>query len=208
VLALSITVFGQGAGFVTTGSDRLRSKSLDRNSFNSGDWFNQIRWDCSQGNGFGAGLPPAADNHDKWHFAQPLLANPDLVPGCDAINLAATRYQELLAIRSSTPVFDLSTADEVQERLSFPLSGPHATPGVITMVLDGEALDPRWRRVVVVFNATPWTLGQMVDSLRGSPATRHPIQAASVDPVAREAAFDQASGTFTVPGRTVAVYVV
>jgi pullulanase-type alpha-1,6-glucosidase len=208
VLALSITVFGQGAGFVTTGSDRLRSKSLDRNSFNSGDWFNQIRWDCRQGNGFGAGLPPAAGNHDKWHFAQPLLANPDLVPGCDAINLTTTRYQELLAIRSSTPVFDLSTADEVQERLSFPLSGPHATPGVITMVLDGDGLDPRWRSVVVVFNAAPWTLTQTVDSLRGSPAAAHPIQAASADPVAREGAFDQASGAFTVPGRTVAVYVV
>ena len=34
--------------------DLLRSKSLDRNSYNSGDWFNQIHWDCAQGNGFGA----------------------------------------------------------------------------------------------------------------------------------------------------------
>src|SRR5690606_13683596 len=62
VLALATVVLGQGTGFVTAGTERLRSKSLDRNSYNSGDWFNQIRWDCTTGNGFGAGLPPAADN--------------------------------------------------------------------------------------------------------------------------------------------------
>ena len=62
VLALATTALGQGIGFVAAGSERLRSKSLDRNSYNSGDWFNPIRWDCAQGNGFGVGLPPAADN--------------------------------------------------------------------------------------------------------------------------------------------------
>jgi pullulanase-type alpha-1,6-glucosidase len=208
IVALALTVFGQGTGFVATGSDRLRSKSLDRNSFNSGDWFNQIRWDPAQGNGFGAGLPPAADNRDKWPYAQPLLANPDLVPGADVIELAAARYRELLAIRRSTPLFDLATVEDVQQRLSFPLAGPHATPGVITMVLDGDGLDPRWRTVVVIFNATPWTMAQTVESLRGSSVIPHPIQAASADPLARESAFDQASGTFHVPGRTVAVHVV
>ena len=90
---------GRAPGFVTAGSDRLRSKSLDRNSFNSGDWFNQIRWDCAQGNGFGAGLPPAPDNEDKWSYAKPLLADPALVPDCAAIDLAAARYAELLRIR-------------------------------------------------------------------------------------------------------------
>jgi pullulanase-type alpha-1,6-glucosidase len=207
VLALSTTVFGQGTGFATAGSDRLRSKSLDRNSYNSGDWFNQIRWDCAQGNGFGAGLPPAADNRDKWPYAAPLLADPALVPGCDAINLAAARYRELLAIRGSSPVFDLATAEEVQKRLSFPLSGPQATPGVITMVLDARGLDPKWRSVTVVFNATPSVTTQAVSGLRGKTVTLHPLQAGSSDPVARQATFDGATGTFSVPARTVAVFV-
>ena len=35
VLALSTVLLGQGIGFVTAGSERLRSKSLDRNSYNS-----------------------------------------------------------------------------------------------------------------------------------------------------------------------------
>ena len=207
VLALSTTVLGQGTGFATTGSDRLRSKSLDRNSYNSGDWFNQIRWDCRDGNGFGAGLPPAADNREKWPYAAPLLANPALVPGCAAIELAAARYRELLAIRGSSPVFQLATAEEVQLRLSFPLSGPGATPGVITMVLDAEGLGGRWRTVAVIFNGTPSPAIQTVTSLRGVPAFPHPVQAASADPVARRPTFDSADGTFTVPGRTVAVFV-
>ena len=35
----------------------------------------------------------------------------------------------------------------------------------------------------------------------------HPIQASSVDPVVQTAAFDAAAGAFSVPGRTVAVFV-
>jgi pullulanase/glycogen debranching enzyme len=207
VLALSTTVFGQGTGFVAAGSDRLRSKSLDRNSFNSGDWFNQIRWDCREGNGFGAGLPPATENGDKWPYAAPLLADPALVPDCAAIELAASRYVELLTIRGSSPVFALSTAAEVQRRLSFPLSGPQATPGVITMVLDGRGLDARWRSVTVVFNATPAAVTQTVASLASATVQLHPVLAASADPVARQSSFDRVTGTFTVPARTVAVFV-
>lgn len=207
VLALSTTVFGQGTGFVTTGSDRLRSKSLDRNSFNSGDWFNQIRWDCTTGNGFGAGLPPAADNQDKWPYAQPLLADPALVPDCAAIDLAAARFQELLRIRAGSPVFALGTASQVQQRVAFPLSGPSATPGVITMTLDAHGLDQRYRTVVVVFNAGPATATQTVAGYAGAGFVLHPVQVASADPLARQATFDATNGTFTVPGRTVSVFV-
>ncbi|WP_426508607.1 pullulanase-type alpha-1,6-glucosidase [Dactylosporangium sp. McL0621] len=207
VLALATTILGQGTGFVTAGSDRLRSKSLDRNSFNSGDWFNQIRWDCADGNGFGAGLPPAADNQDKWQYAQPLLANPALVPGCAAVDLASARFQELQRIRAGSPVFSLGTAAQVQQRLSFPLSGPQATPGVITMVLDARGLDGHWRSLVVVFNAGAVATTQTVPAYRGAHVSLHPVQAASADPVTRQSTFDSAHGAFTVPARTVAVFV-
>ncbi|MFB9359950.1 pullulanase-type alpha-1,6-glucosidase [Actinoplanes nipponensis] len=199
-VALATTALGQGVGFVTAGSERLRSKSLDRNSFNSGDWFNQITWDCAKGNGFGRGLPPAVDNESKWPYAKPLLAEEKLVPGCDAVNLADARYRELLAIRRSSPVFGLRTAAEVQKRLSFPLSGAAETPGVITMRLDGRGLDRRWRSVTVVFNATPAAATQTVAALKGANVTPHPLQ--------RDAgSFDRATGTFTVPARTTAVFV-
>jgi len=199
-VALATTALGQGAGFVAAGSERLRSKSLDRNSFNSGDWFNQIGWDCAKGNGFGRGLPPAADNEAKWPYAKPLLADPKLVPGCDAVSLADVRYRELLEIRKSSPVFGLPTAAEVQKRLSFPLSGAAETPGVITMRLDGCGLDRRWKSVTVVFNATPAAATQTVPELKGATVGPHPAQH-------EQASFDRATGTFTVPARTTAVFV-
>ncbi|GAA0392991.1 pullulanase-type alpha-1,6-glucosidase [Micromonospora gifhornensis] len=207
VLALSTVVLGQGAGFVTTGTERLRSKSLDRNSYNSGDWFNQIRWDCAQGNGFGAGLPPAEDNRDKWPYAKPLLADPKLVPDCGAIELTDARYAELLRIRNSSPVFGLSTAQEVQRRVSFPLSGTGETPGVLTMTLDARGLGGQWKSVTVVFNSTPQTATQRVTGLRGADVALHPVLRSSADPVLRTAGFAASTGTFTVPARSVAVFV-
>ncbi|MFC7531165.1 pullulanase-type alpha-1,6-glucosidase [Actinoplanes sp. GCM10030250] len=206
-VALATTALGQGIGFVTTGSERLRSKSLDRNSFNSGDWFNEIVWDCAQGNGFGKGLPPKADNEPKYPYAKPLLADPALIPDCASINASDKRYQEFLRIRKSSPVFGLPTAAQVQQRLSFPLSGAGETAGVITMTLDGRGLDPKWKSVTVVFNATPSTVTQKVPALAGKRVTLHPIQQSSADPLTRTASFTPGSGTLTVPARTVSVFV-
>lgn len=207
VLALATTALGQGVGFVTAGSERLRSKSLDRNSYNSGDWFNQIRWDCARGNGFGVGLPSARDNQDKWPYARPLLADPALVPDCAAIELADARYAELLRIRRSSPVFGLATAEQVQQRVAFPLSGVRETPGVLTMTLDARGLGGKWKSLTVVFNATPEVATQRIAGLRGAEVALHPVLRDSADPALRAAAFDRGTGTFTVPARSVAVFV-
>ena len=209
ILALSLVVLSQGVGFVALGSERLRSKSLDRNSYNSGDWFNQIRWDPALGNGFGVGLPPAPDNEDKWPFARPLLADPRLVPPPEVIAMAAERYRELLRIRRSSPVFGLPTAEEVQRRLAFPLGGARETPGVIVMSLDGTGLDQQWRHVVVVFNATEQATVQRVPALAGLELRLHPELTASADPILRTATAvtDGSAAVLTVPARSVAVFV-
>jgi pullulanase-type alpha-1,6-glucosidase len=210
VLSLSTTALGQGIGFVTAGSDLLRSKSLDGNSYNAGDWFNAIRWPCGQGNGFGHGLPMAASNGGKWSYARPLLADPTLVPDCATMNAASDAYADLVRVRASSPLFTLGSADEVQKRLSFPLSGPHATPGVITMVLSDEVgprLDTRYRSIVVVFNATPDAVTQAVPGLVGADVALHPALAGGADPVVKQSRFDPATGALSVPGRTVAVFV-
>ncbi|MFG2050296.1 pullulanase-type alpha-1,6-glucosidase [Micromonospora sp. NPDC048935] len=207
VLALATVVLGQGTGFVTAGTERLRSKSLDRNSYNSGDWFNQIRWGCERGNGFGVGLPPAPDNEDKWPYAKPLLADPALVPDCAAITTTDARYAELLRIRASSPVFGLATAEQVQRRVAFPLSGARETPGVLTMTLDARGLGGPWASVTVVFNGTPSAATQTVTGLRDADVALHPVLVESADPVLRTASFDRASGTLSVPARSVAVFV-
>ena len=79
-LALSTTALGQGVSFWHAGGDILRSKSLDRNSYDSGDWFNILDFSYTE-NGFGRGLPPRTDNEAKWGYMRPLLADPGPRPG-------------------------------------------------------------------------------------------------------------------------------
>ncbi|MFF7153096.1 pullulanase-type alpha-1,6-glucosidase [Streptomyces sp. NPDC008139] len=197
VVAEATAALSQGPALYQAGSDLLRSKSLDRNSFDSGDWFNAIHWQCADGTGFGRGLPPAADNQAKWPYAKPLLTQPQLSPGCAQITAASAAYQDLLRIRTAEPAFRLGTAAQVQQQVSFPLSGPDETPGVITM----KAGD-----LVIVFNATPTTQKQRVEAARGTSYALHPVQAAGTDPVVRTSTYAAGTGTFTVPGRTVAVF--
>lgn len=58
ILALATVAFSQGVAYFHAGGELLRSKSLDRNSFNSGDAFNRLDW-SGQSNQFGIGLPPS-----------------------------------------------------------------------------------------------------------------------------------------------------
>ncbi|MEU5097229.1 pullulanase-type alpha-1,6-glucosidase [Streptomyces sp. NPDC020996] len=195
VLAMATATLSQGPSLSQAGTDLLRSKSLDRNSYDSGDWFNAVHWNCADGNGFGRGLPPAADNASKWPYAKPLLSTVKV--GCPQIDGASAAYRDLLRIRTTESVFSLATTNQVQSKLSFPLSGKDETPGVITMEL-GD--------LVVVFNATPKQSTQRVDALAGTAYRLHPVQRAGSDPVVKSASYERKSGTFTVPARTVAVF--
>ncbi|WP_406446025.1 pullulanase-type alpha-1,6-glucosidase [Streptomyces sp. NBC_01613] len=195
VLAMATATLSQGPSLSQAGSDLLRSKSLDRNSFDSGDWFNAIHFNCTDGNGFGRGLPMAADNADKWPYAKPLLTSVKV--GCPQIDGASASYQDLLKIRSTEKAFSLDTAGQVQSKLSFPLSGKDETPGVITMEL-GD--------LVVVFNATPSKQEQRVEALTGTGYRLHPVQATGADPIVKSAFYERESGTFAVPGRSVAIF--
>ncbi|MFF9483995.1 pullulanase-type alpha-1,6-glucosidase [Streptomyces sp. NPDC014676] len=195
VLAMATATLSQGPALSQAGTDLLRSKSLDRNSYDSGDWFNAIHWNCADGNGFGRGLPPAADNEAKWPYAKPLLGTVEV--GCPQIEGTSAAYRDLLRIRTTEQAFSLDTAAQVQSRLAFPLSGKDETPGVITMTL-GD--------LVVVFNATPERQGQRVAALAGTGYRLHPVQAAGGDAVVKTSSYAKGSGTFTVPARTVAVF--
>ncbi|MFE2063853.1 pullulanase-type alpha-1,6-glucosidase [Streptomyces sp. NPDC059467] len=195
VLAMATAALSQGPALSQAGTDLLRSKSLDRNSFDSGDWFNAIHWNCADGNGFGRGLPMAADNESKWSYAKPLLSSVSV--GCAQIDGTSAAYRDLLRIRTTESVFSLDTAGQVQSKLSFPLSGKDETPGVIAMEL-GD--------LVVVFNAAPEQREQRVAALAGTGYRLHPVQASGADSVVKSASYERGTGTFIVPGRTVAVF--
>ncbi len=206
-VAQATTALSQGVSFWHAGTDLLRSKSLDRDSYDSGDWFNRVDWTGTD-NTFGSGLPGAWRNEDKWPYMEPLLARADeLTPTPEVMAATHQRALDLLRIRNSSPLFRLGDADAIQQRVLFPDGGPDQARGVVTMHLsdlEGADLDPQWEEVVVVFNATPDEVTQAVEVAAG-PFALHPIQANGSDPVVKDASAD--GTTFTVPPRTVAVFV-
>ncbi|QPL06455.1 pullulanase-type alpha-1,6-glucosidase [Actinomyces respiraculi] len=225
-LSLATVALGQSPTLWAAGTEILRSKSLDRDSYNSGDHFNAIDW-TYQTNGYGNGLPVASANSSKWDIMRPLLEDPTLKPSPQDIATSQAQVLDLLRIRSSTPLFHLGSAELIQERVSFPNSGQGATPGVIAMLIEDRPLpgagiaagtmraaststadiDPQVGALLAVFNATDEPVAETITDLQGRQFVLHSVQAEGADPVVRTSTFDAATGTATVPARTVAVYV-
>ncbi len=204
-LALSIPMLSQGVPFFHAGDDILRSKSLDNNSYDSGDWFNKLDWTYTTNN-WGVGLP--GQPRDRWDIFRPLLADPALKPTQkDIVNTSAI-FREFLQIRKSSPLFRLQTSDQIQRSLTFLNVGPDQTPGLIVMQLSNiDHLDPVFGEIVVLFNAGIDPITFQDNSLIGKTYTLHPVQQKSIDPVVRSSAFDGSTGVFNIPGRTTAVFV-
>jgi pullulanase/glycogen debranching enzyme len=179
---------------VHAGGETLRSKSLDRNSYDSGDHFNRFDLNYSTNN-FGVGLPPAPDNEAKWDFMRPLLRDPALKAGSADIVAMRTRIEELLRIRASSRLFALGSAAAVQQRLSFANTGPTQIPGVVAMRLSDEVgadVDAAYESIVVVFNGTVEKQQVAVAGTSGDAMKLHPVQASPHRPVPVPAA--RASG--------------
>ncbi|MBC8098319.1 MAG: pullulanase-type alpha-1,6-glucosidase, partial [Armatimonadetes bacterium] len=206
-LGLSIITLSQGVPFYHAGGDMLRSKSLDRNSYNSGDWYNALDWGYADNN-WGKGLPLSSDNQGNYGVMQPLLANPDLKPTQADILANVAHFRELLQVRYSSPLFRLQTAEQVQTMLGFLNTGPDQTPGLIVMTLtDSENLDAEYAQIVVLFNAQPDTVTFADAGLVDAALTLHPVLAASADSMVQTSTFDATTGTFSVPALTTAVFV-
>jgi pullulanase/glycogen debranching enzyme len=209
-VALATTTLSQSVSFWHAGAELLRSKSLDRNTYNSGDWFNLLDYTMTD-NGFGRGLPPAGDNGDKWDLMRPLLADPSLKPAPADIEQSSAMAQDLLRLRFSTELFRLGDPDLVRQKVSFPVSGTElGDPQVIVLRVDdtvGTDVDPALDGLVVVFNAGSEPVEQQVPGLEGAALQLSPVQASGADDVVRSATWDAATGTASVPAQTVAVFV-
>nr|WP_237770173.1 alpha-1,6-glucosidase domain-containing protein [Ornithinimicrobium sp. CNJ-824] len=113
----------QGVSFWHAGAEILRSKSLDRNSYDSGDWFNLLDFSL-QDNGFGRGLPPSPDNGARWDELAPLLRDPALRPTPEDVRTALAGALDLLRLRRDLPLLRLGSGERIRTKVSFPLSGP------------------------------------------------------------------------------------
>jgi pullulanase len=196
-LAVSLVMLAQGIAFFHAGDDLLRSKSLDRNSYDSGDWFNRIHFTL-QTNNFGVGLPPAWDNERHWPVFRPLLANSALRPAPADIVRAVDHFREMLRIRKSTAMLRLPDAAAITRAVRF----HPGDAGVIAVSISGRGGE----LVVFVINAYGNDRIVTAAEFANAELALHPVLQSSSDPVVVRSRYESGSGSLVVPGRTAAVF--
>jgi pullulanase/glycogen debranching enzyme len=209
LLGAAVNLLSQGIPYFHAGVEVLRSKSLDRNSYDSGDHFNRLDYSGAD-NGFGRGLPPAWDNQRDWPSMRDLLADPALKPSVETVDFMRRGFLDWLQLRAQTPLLRLASADEIERRLSF-LPTP-AGSGLIAALIDGEghASSPH-RAVLYALNPHPSAAEFELPIDIGSGWRLHPALAEGADSRVRAARLDanaEATGArLSLPGRTAAVWV-
>ena len=210
VLGAAVVALSQGVAYFHAGQDVLRSKSLDRNSYDSGDRFNRLDWTYTD-NGFGAGLPRAEEGEKDWPLLAPVLRDASIKPTSREIEWTRDAFRDWLRIRASTPLLRLRSAEAVAQRLRFPNTGPAQNPVVIAGHLDGRGLaDAGFVELLYLVNVSPQSQTLELPDEAGKRYVLHPVQRApgAADARAKAARFARNRGRVTVPGRTAVVFVV
>lgn len=211
LLGAAVVAFSQGIAYYHAGIETLRSKSLDRNSFNSGDWFNRLDWSFAYNN-WGVGLPPAWDNGGNWSLMRPLLGEDGIKPSPGDIAWMRDAFLDLLRIRSGTTLLRLRSAADIRQRLRLLNTGPDQIATVLVGHVDGEGYSGAgYRELLYFINVDLQAHELTLPSERGKPWALHPLQASADAADARpreQAAVNSASGRFSIPARSAVVYVV
>jgi pullulanase len=211
MLGAAINAFSQGVAYYHAGFDILRSKSLDRNSFESGDWFNRLDWSYRD-NYYGTGVPPTADNGKDYALIKPLLRDAAAIKPAPAdIAYARDAFRDLLSIRASSTLFRLRTAQDINQRLRFLNTGPYQVPTVIAAHLDGAGYaGANFKSVTYLINVDKVAHQFTAAEEKNRDYQLHPVhtrKAAADKRIASQAKYDKASGTFTIPPRSAVVFV-
>ncbi|MBN8487468.1 MAG: DUF3372 domain-containing protein [Burkholderiales bacterium] len=198
LVALATVAVSQGVAYFHAGGELLRSKSLDRNSYDSGDWFNRIDW-SGRRNFFGSGLPPAGDNQADWPAMAERLADARIAPTPREIMLVRQGFQDLLRIRASTPLLRLAHSDEVLRRVRI----LPADDAVLALHLDGrDRSDAVFGEMLLMINASRSPRRVRVPVARW---TNHPVQSYAEGPLHRGAdcLAAQFDGSIELPAQSV-----
>jgi pullulanase len=213
-ISLSTVMLGQGIVFDQQGSELLRSKSFERDSYDSGDWYNKVDY-TKQDNNYDVGLPRKDKDGDNYPLIK-AVKNVVGKPGAAEIAQMESFYKELASLRKSSPLFTLGTGAEVMKRVDFRNVGPEQITGLIAMTIDDGTgmtdLDSKLDGIVVLVNSTPdtQTIGDFKDG-EGASIALSGYELSSIqtdlgsDSIGNGATFD--NGQFSVPAWSVAVFV-
>jgi len=157
LLSQAFINYGLGVPFHQLGTNILRSKSMDRNSYDSGDWYNRVDFTLESSN-WAIGLPPRWDNEDNWEVQAEFMSNQNIGIEKEHMEFAHQVFMDQLKVRYSTPLLRLGDADDIHNRVGYHNTGPDQIPGLIAMTIsDGsctsEDLDPNLDGVLTLFNS-------------------------------------------------------
>ncbi|OOE57522.1 hypothetical protein BZG13_10295 [Salinivibrio sp. ML323] len=214
-IAMAYPLLAQGIPFIHMGQDLLRSKSMDRDSYNSGDWFNYVDF-TQKTNNWNVGLPSCEKNsarcgsaHDRWDMILDRIEQDPNGPSPQDITQTHEWLKTLLQVRSTTPLLRLATAQQINDQVRFHnVSGQN---GLVVMQITASTVptenqqDQPHQAVVVLINNS--AAGQDFDlaNTQGQPYRLHPALAASQHASAH-ATFT--NGTFSIPAFSASVFVV
>ena len=212
-VSLATAMLGQGIPFTHAGVELLRSKSMERDSYDSGDWYNRVDYTLADNN-FDKGLPRKDKDGDNYPLIEKVLGKHVKPSGADMATMVGF-YQELAELRQSSRLLRLGSGAEVIKRVDFRNTGPDQEPGLIVMTVDdginaGADLDPAIDGLVVMINAT--NAPQSVNDFRDG--NDQPIDLTSLqlspahhggESIARDAAVN--GGTLTLGAWSAAVFV-
>ncbi len=208
LLALAVPALSQGVAYFHAGGELLRSKSLDRNSFDSGDWFNRIDY-TGRAHGFAAGLPIQEVNGGDWPLMKERLELSSIKISPKEVFETRDRFLELLRVRSSSTLFKLRTAKDIEQRLKFYADGPDSIPGLIVASIDGRGyFGANFISIAYAFNSSDQVQRIVVPEFANRKFVLHP--ALLLDQAAQRAnggASLSADGSLVLPARSVLVWV-
>jgi len=204
--SLSFTLFAQGIPFLHMGSEFMRSKSYLRDSYDYGDWFNRVDF-SKQSNHYNVGLAPADKDQDNWPLIKAVQKGHQ---GRDQVQVkhiefSAKVFEDMLALRMSSPLFRLTTAEDIIEKVSF-LNTDNTLLGLLVMKLDdtqGKPVDVNAESLMVIFNTS--TKVQTLTYTKANEYQLHPIQQKGVDEVIKHSKADE--NGFTVPALSSVVFI-
>lgn len=156
-ISLATVMFGQGIPFTHQGVELLRSKSMERDSYDSADWYNKVDYTLTDNN-WNKGLPRADKDQDNWALIEQVIANDNTQARPDDMAHMVEYYKELTRLRKNYPLLTLGTGDEVNRRVDFHNTGKAQLPGLIVMSIDNGAgvsdKDTRLDGLMVAINAS------------------------------------------------------
>ncbi len=205
----AIVMLSQGVPFLQLGGDFLRSKSLDRNTYDAGDWYNMVDYTMMDNN-FNKGLPLDKGGRTDDQLVA-LASSPSNKPSGTEMMFASNVFNEFVQIRKSSPLFRLTTSEDIINRVGFHNIGKDQTKGLVVMSIDDgigvDDIDMNVDAIVVVANMGMEDVAHTVTTATGFEL--HSIQQSSIDGVVAGASFagGEGEGTFNVPAQTVAVFV-